>query len=65
TGSPPGQWLTAERVRRAADLLESTGLGIERVAGECGFGTADGLRHHFRARMGVSPTAYRRQFGRV
>jgi AraC family transcriptional activator FtrA len=64
TGSPPGEWLIGERVRYAADLLETTGLGIERVATECGFGTADGLRHHFRTRLGISPTAYRRQFAR-
>ena len=64
TGTSPGDWLTGERVRRAADLLETTGLGIERVATECGFGTADGLRHHFRSRLGISPSAYRRQFAR-
>lgn len=64
TGTSPGDWLTGERVRRAADLLETTGLGVERVATECGFGTADGLRHHFRTRLGISPTAYRRQFAR-
>jgi len=65
TGSPPGEWLAAERVRRAAELLETTGLGIERIATECGFGGADTLRHHFRTRLGISPTAYRRQFGRT
>ncbi len=64
TGSPPGEWLTGERVRRAADLLEGTGLGVERIATDCGFATADGLRHHFRLRLGISPTAYRRQFAR-
>ncbi len=65
TGSPPGEWLTGERVRRAADLLEGSGLGVERIATECGFGSADALRHHFRLRLGISPTAYRRQFARA
>jgi len=65
TGSPPGEWLIGERVRRAAELLEISGLGVEQVATDCGFGTADGLRHHFRARLRISPTAYRRQFARV
>jgi AraC family transcriptional regulator, transcriptional activator FtrA len=64
TGTSPGDWLIGERVRRAADLLETTGLGVERVATDCGFGTADSLRHHFRSRLGISPTAYRRQFAR-
>ena len=65
TGSPPGAWLTAERVRRAAEMLETSALAVERVATECGFGGADTLRHHFRTRLGISPTAYRRQFGRA
>lgn len=64
TGTTPGDWLIGERVRRAAELLEATALGVEQVATDCGFGTADGLRHHFRARLGISPTAYRRQFAR-
>lgn len=64
TGAAPGEWLAAERLRRAADLLESTGLAVEQVATECGFGGADTLRHHFRIRFGISPTAYRRQFVR-
>ncbi|GHD55373.1 transcriptional regulator FtrA [Thalassobaculum fulvum] len=65
TGTTPGEWLIGERVRRASDLLETTGLGVERVATECGFGSAEALRHHFRTRLGISPTAYRRQFARV
>ena len=65
TGRPPGEWLIGERVRRAADLLEGTSLGVERIATDCGFATADALRHHFRLRLGISPTAYRRQFARA
>jgi AraC family transcriptional activator FtrA len=64
TGTTPGDWLTAERVRRATELLETSERPVEQVATDCGFGTADGLRHHFRVRLGISPTAYRRQFAR-
>jgi len=36
TGTTPLQWLCAERVRRAQDLLENTDDTIERIATLCG-----------------------------
>lgn len=36
---------------------------MEAIAEASGFGTASALRHHFRARFGTSPAAYRRTFG--
>lgn len=62
TGTSPGEWLTAERVARARDLLESTRLQVEDVAAAAGFPTATAMRHHFRKRLGVSPVGYRRTF---
>lgn len=62
TGTSPGDWLTAERLARARELLEDAALPIEDVAAACGFGAAATLRHHFRARFGVAPVAYRRRF---
>ncbi len=35
---------------------------MEQVAREAGFGTAQSLRKHVQAAIGVSPTAYRRTF---
>lgn len=64
TGLSPGAWLLAERVARARELLEDPASSIEDVAAACGFGTAAGLRHHFRASVGTSPAAYRARFGR-
>ena len=61
-GLPPLQWLTAERVRRARQLLEDTGLPIERVAQQSGLGTAANLRLHFVRQTGTTPTAYRAAF---
>ncbi|SEQ41037.1 helix-turn-helix domain-containing protein [Microlunatus flavus] len=61
-GMPPLQWLTAERVRRARQLLESTTLPVEQVAEQCGLGTAANLRIHFARQTGVSPSAYRAAF---
>ncbi|OUZ12173.1 AraC family transcriptional regulator [Aeromicrobium sp. PE09-221] len=62
TGTTPLQWLTAERVARAEQLLEQTRLSIEEIASRCGFGAAATLRYHFGALRGTSPAAYRRQF---
>ena len=61
-GMPPLQWLTAERVRRARQLLENTDLTIEQIAEQCGLGTAANLRVHFARQAGVTPTAYRAAF---
>ncbi|MCS0635895.1 helix-turn-helix domain-containing protein [Streptomyces sp. LP05-1] len=61
-GISPGQWLTRQRVERARQLLESTGLSIDEVARRAGFGTAQSLRQHLVAALGVSPTTYRRTF---
>jgi AraC family transcriptional activator FtrA len=62
TGTTPKDWLTGERLRRARELLEGSGMGVEQVAAECGFGSADTLRHHFRTRLKVSPRRYRDRF---
>lgn len=62
SGISPGQWITGQRVERARRLLERTDLPVEQVARETGFGTAQSLRKHVQAALGVSPTAYRRTF---
>ncbi|MEV5834736.1 helix-turn-helix domain-containing protein [Nocardia sp. NPDC052112] len=62
TGAKPLEWLNAQRVRRAQQLLETTDIPVERIAAACGFGTAAALRRHFRDSMGTTPDAYRRTF---
>ena len=62
TGTTPGRWLVAQRVRHAQRLLESTDLSVERVARRCGLGTAENLRRHVRGVLGVTPATYRRAF---
>jgi AraC family transcriptional regulator, transcriptional activator FtrA len=61
-GTTPGKWLTVARLDRARELLESSTLSVDRIAQDSGFGDAATLRHHFRARLGTTPTAYRRRF---
>jgi AraC family transcriptional activator FtrA len=62
TGTTPLQWLLRQRVLLAQRLLETTEAPVERVATQCGFGTAAGLRVHFQRQVGTSPMAYRRTF---
>jgi AraC family transcriptional regulator, transcriptional activator FtrA len=59
TGLPPARWLLEVRLARARDLLAATDMRIEQVATDCGFGSADTLRHHFRNRLKASPSRYR------
>jgi transcriptional regulator GlxA family with amidase domain len=62
TGTTPLQWLCAERVRRAQDLLENTDDTIERIATLCGFGSAQQMRTHFTRISNVTPHAYQLTF---
>jgi transcriptional regulator GlxA family with amidase domain len=61
-GLTPVQWLTAQRLQRARQLLEETDLPVDRVAEQAGFGTAASLRQQLHATLGVSPRAYRNTF---
>lgn len=65
SGATPGAWLTRQRLLRAQELLETTGLGIDAIADEVGFGSAAVLRHHFSRVLGTTPRAYRTTFGGV
>ncbi len=62
TGTTPLLWLSAQRIRRAQELLENTDDGIDAIAEAAGLGTATTLRRHFHRAVGVPPDAYRRTF---
>ncbi len=61
-GMSPHAWLVRERVRLAEQALETSSVGMDRLALDCGFGSAQLLRLHFRRIVGTTPTAYRRAF---
>jgi transcriptional regulator GlxA family with amidase domain len=61
-GTTPHRWLTAQRVDRARELLETTELPMGAVADRCGFGSTDALRAAFSRQLSVTPAAYRREF---
>lgn len=64
-GISPGQWLVQQRVERARHLLEATDLSVDQIAQDAGFGTAQSMRQHLQAALGVAPTVYRRTFRAV
>lgn len=61
-GTTPLGLLTTMRVNRARRLLESTGLAVDRVAEQSGFGSYPSLRYHFLRTVGVSPQKYRQSY---
>lgn len=62
TGNSPGDWLVSERVEAAKALLSSEDLAIESISASVGFGSAHVLRHHFRNKVGLTPTEYKSRF---
>lgn len=63
TGEPPGEWLIRARLARACDLIErAPAMSLDEIAADAGLGGAGTLRQHFRARLGVTPNAYRASF---
>ncbi|HWI30863.1 MAG TPA: helix-turn-helix domain-containing protein [Microbacterium sp.] len=61
-GTTPAAWLNRQRIIHAQRLLEETHLGLDRIAYECGFGSAAVLRQNFTRTLGTTPTAYRATF---
>ncbi|MEU6431776.1 helix-turn-helix domain-containing protein [Microbispora sp. NPDC046973] len=61
-GTSPGQWLLAQRIATARDLLESSDLPLDAVARRAGLSSATNLRRRFLTAVGTTPGAYRRAF---
>lgn len=60
TGVSPGEWLAQARIDAAKALLSETTGSIDEIAAAVGLGGAPALRHHFRTRLRISPSEYRR-----
>lgn len=61
-GVGPGQWLLAQRIAVARELLETTDLPLDAVARRVGLSSPTNLRRRFLRALGTTPGAYRRAF---
>ena len=61
-GSTPARYVERVRVDAARRRLEETDAGLDHVARECGFGSADSMRRSFLRILRVAPSNYRGRF---
>jgi AraC family transcriptional regulator len=61
TGDPPHRWLMNRRFARACELLGDPSVSVTEIAHRCGFASSQHLSAVSRRRLGVTPTAYRRE----
>lgn len=59
-GAPPREWLLQARVARAKAQLLDGRETVEQIAFSLGYSSGSQFARAFRARVGVSPQAYRR-----
>lgn len=63
-GKSPMQYLEAQRIRRARQLLEFTQKNVAEIAAEVGFESAFYFSLRFKKNTKLSPRLYRKQFAR-
>ncbi|GEK46891.1 AraC family transcriptional regulator [Halomonas pacifica] len=59
TGQTPWQWLTRQRLARAARLLAEDEASITEIALACGFADGAQFSRHFRRWYGITPSEFR------
>lgn len=64
-GTTPARYVEELRLEAAKRRLENLRDSLERIAADCGFGTALNLRRAFQKHMGISPREYAERFGRI
>ena len=64
-GATPLAWLHSQRIEATKELLETTGIPVEQIAGRVGLGSPANLRVHFRRATSLSPTRHRQLFTRA
>lgn len=65
TGMPPLEYVHTVRLEEAKQILETTDLPVEAVAGEVGYEDGSFFRRLFKRKVGLTPAAYRKKFGTV
>lgn len=59
-GMSPQKFLSAYRITKAAELLQTTDIPVESIAFSCGYGDALVFTKAFKQMKGVSPSVYRK-----
>lgn len=62
TGVTPARYVERARLEAARRRLEESDLGVDVVARQCGYGSAETMRRSFLRALQVAPTDYRRRF---
>jgi transcriptional regulator GlxA family with amidase domain len=64
-GTTPARYVEDLRLEAAKRRLESRDGSLERIATDCGFGSAVNLRRVFQRHLGIGPREYVERFGRI
>jgi transcriptional regulator GlxA family with amidase domain len=64
TGQSPLEYVQTLRIEEAKQLLETSAMPLDEIAGEIGYTEPSAFRHLFRKLVGVTPSAYRRRYVR-
>jgi len=64
-GTTPARYVEELRLEAAKRRLEGRAGSIERIASDCGFGSAVNLRRVFQRHLGIGPREYVERFGRI
>lgn len=61
-GKTPARYVQAARLDAARRRLEESRHGLEKIAADCGLGSADSMRRAFVAALSTTPSSYRARF---
>lgn len=64
TGKPPKQYFQKLRIDEAKQLLETTSLSVDDITEKVGYIDVSSFRRLFKREVTLSPTEYRKRFGR-
>lgn len=64
-GTTPARYVEELRLEAAKRRLENGDGTMDRIASDCGFGTAVNLRRVFQRHLGINPREYVERFGRI
>ena len=65
TGMKPSEYQQRLRISRAREMLEFSRTSIDEIASSIGYDDIGGFRRVFHKIMGLTPSDYRRRFGRL